>query len=39
MGASRGEEECNKYEKVEIKRCALYVVAEGMYYFNEYRKL
>lgn len=38
MGASRGEKECNRYEKVKTKRLALYVIAEGVYYFNEYRK-
>lgn len=37
MSASWGEEECNKYEKLqaETKLCTLYIVAEGVYYFNE----
>lgn len=39
MGASRSEEECSKYEKVETKLRVIYVIAEGVYYFNEYRKL
>lgn len=38
MGASRGEEECNKYEKLQVET-KLLVMAEGVYYLNEYRKL